>query len=388
MKFLVKNAVGLLAVLSLLGGGMQAARAADINCKAGPGTPIAIVPNMSISGTYSGNDMQVGTTIYRNTFHISRVNVTCDDYFSLDSYMTANSTPSGGGSYMDTDDGRRYVYPTNVPGVGVALWYAGRNYTETRTKDLTITLGDNPDPHSLDIINYGPDISLIKTGPIASGSVVNASSFPHLTWDIATGGVNIGYAGLPIHLADISFAGSIRFVTQTCTPQNRTVDMGKWNAGLFGAKGQTPAPWMDASVQMTGCPTFSGYYGYGASGPGAQSSVDSGTASGGTRVGNLFTLSVTPAHGLADSANSIMALESGTDAATGLGVQLRYGKSIDASISQMTDMWTSGSSWEIPLPTDGRSSFKLPLAVRYYQTDARVTPGKANTQFTVNIDYK
>ncbi|MGR7122225.1 fimbrial protein [Klebsiella aerogenes] len=384
MKFFVTNAVGLLAVLSLLGGGMQAARAADINCKAGPGTPIAIVPNMSISGTYSGNDMQVGTTIYRNTFHISLVNVTCDDYFSLDSYMTANSTPSGGGSYMDTDNGRKYVYPTNVPGVGVALWYAGRNYTETRTKDLTITPGDNPDKTSLDISNYGPDISLIKTGPIASGSVVNASSFPHLTWDIATGGVNIGYAGLPIHLADISFAGSIRFVTQTCTPQNRTVDMGKWNAANFKGKGSESGPWMDASIQLTGCPTFSGYYGK----DNPQSSVDSGTASGGTRVANLFTLSVTPAHGLVDSANSIMALESGTDAATGLGVQLKYGKVINAGIGEMADTWKSGTSWDVPAPTDGSGSFKLPLAVIYYQTADRVTPGKANTQFTVNIDYK
>lgn len=386
MKFLVKNAVGLLAVLSLLGSGMQMARAADINCKASTlyPTPQTLIPNISISNTYAGGDLSLGTTIYRNTVNMTeKVGVSCDAApYSLDSYFYVTSTPSGGGAYMDTDGGRRYVYPTNVPGVGVALWWGGINFSETRAKSPeTVFKNDTASDFGT---NIGIDFSLIKTGPIASGSVVNASSFPHLKWEISTNGVNIGYAGLPITLVDYSFTGTINFVTQTCTPQDRTVNIGKWNAGLFNTKGATPAPWVDASVQMTGCPTFSGYYG--ANNP--QSSLDSGMASGGTRVGNLFTLSVTPAHGLADSANSIMALESGTDAATGLGVQLRYGKSIDASISQMTDMWTSGSSWEIPLPTDGRSSFKLPLAVRYYQTDARVTPGKANTQFTVNIDYK
>ncbi|MGR7527279.1 hypothetical protein ACU6ZM_24250, partial [Klebsiella aerogenes] len=81
----------------------------------------------------------------------------------------------------------------------------------------------------------------------------------------------------------------------------------------------------------------------------------------------------------------------GTDAATGLGLQLIYGKVVNASVSDMynaRNMWKSGSSWDVPAPTDGRTSFKLPLAVNYYQTADRVTPGKANTQFTVNIDYK
>ena len=383
MTFSVKKALGLLAVLSMLGGGIQIARAADVNCKASTvyPTPQTVVPHISISDTYSGSDMPVGTTIYRNNvLNSPRSGVHCDAAFSLDSYVYVSSTPSGGGASMSTDNGTRYVYPTNVPGVGVALWHGSTNYSETRTKYDTFALdsaGDFGD-------NLAYDFTLIKTGPIASGSVVNASSFPHLRWEISTNGVNIGYAGLPITLTDYSFTGSVTFVTQTCTPQDVPVKMGSVSYQFFQGKGSTSGAWVDASIPLTGCPTFSGYYGK--SNP--QSSEGSGTASGGTRVASLFTLSVTPAHGLVDPANSIMALESGTDAATGLGLQLKYGKSINASISEMTDMWKSGSSWDVPAPTDGSGSFKLPLAVIYYQTADRVTPGTANTQFTVNIDYK
>lgn len=311
MKLSVRNALRLLAVLSLLGGGMQMAQAADVSCWASTTyqTPQTVMPTISISGTYAGNDLQVGATIYRNTIkNSSLVGVHCEDAFSLDGYMTVNSTPSGGGVSMETDGGRRYVYPTNVPGVGVAIWSGSQSFSETRSKYANFSLSNAGDLGR----NLLLDISLIKTGPIASGSVVNASSFPHLTWDIATGGVNIGYAGLPIHLIDIAFTGSINFVTQTCTPQNVTVNMGPVGNSFFKGKGSTAGTWRDASIQMTGCPTFSGYYGK--SNP--QSSDGSGTASGGTRVANLFTLSVTPAHGLIDSArpwSQVQMLPRGSD---------------------------------------------------------------------------
>ncbi|MGR7484012.1 hypothetical protein ACU60U_26845 [Klebsiella aerogenes] len=125
MKLSVRNALRLLAVLSLMGGGMQMAQAADVSCWASTTyqTPQTVMPTISISGTYSGNDLQVGATIYRNTIkNASLVGVHCEDAFSLDGYMAVNSTPSGGGVSMETDGGRRYVYPTNVPGVGVAIW--------------------------------------------------------------------------------------------------------------------------------------------------------------------------------------------------------------------------------------------------------------------------
>lgn len=372
----------LLAVLSLLAGGMQTVRAADVNCRPSTVYPAQnIIPNISISGSYAGNDLPLGSTIYLIGTNGSgaAIGVHCDDKFSLDGYLTLTNAPSGGGASMNTSVGIRYVYPTNVPGVGFAL-PASMPTPDSRGKYAHFEF---PTPG-----DYGltPAIAfqLVKTGPIASGAVVNASSFPQFSWDIATNGVNVGYSGLPIHLASYRFTGSLQFVTQTCTAQNKTVDMGKYNATYFKGKGSVAGPWMDASIQLTGCPTFSGYHGVG----NQVNSYGSDPIIEGSRTANLFTLSVTPAHGLADSANNIMALESGTDAATGLGVQLKYGKVINNGIGEMTDMWQSGTSWDVPAPTDGSGSFKLPLAVIYYQTADRVTPGKANTQFTVNIDYK
>ncbi|MGR7526693.1 hypothetical protein [Klebsiella aerogenes] len=69
MKLSVRNALRLLAVLSLLGGGKQIAQAADVSCWASTTyqTPQTVMPTISISGTYAGNDLQVGATIYRNT---------------------------------------------------------------------------------------------------------------------------------------------------------------------------------------------------------------------------------------------------------------------------------------------------------------------------------
>jgi type 1 fimbria pilin len=75
--------------------------------------------------------------------------------------------------------------------------------------------------------------------------------------------------------------------------------------------------------------------------------------------------------------------------AGGVGLQLGYNPTnMNASATTPTTIWKPGISWDMQPSNDGRNSFKIPLAARYYQASAHVTAGQANTKVTFNIDYK
>ncbi|HGD3422668.1 TPA: fimbrial protein [Enterobacter hormaechei] len=351
---------------------------ADINCSNSAVYPKrTIAPNVNITATYAGNDIPIGGTIYKGRFQISGyIGITCDSSpWSLWSTLTVDNEPMGAAHIMSTQAyGSGPVYPTNVSGVGIMMG-AGPSPFSSTSPLTQVGPFDSDAPNR----GYYTDFALIKTGPVASGAVVNASSFPHVSWIVPT---QSGYTGLPLQLLNTSFTGTIQFITETCTTPDVNVQMGKYDIVDAFTKAGDTTNWVDASVLMQNCPRFSGYYNE----DNPQSSSDSGTMAGSMRTGNILTISLTPMNPVN---STVIGIDQDTGSATGVGVQLGYTPdNIEASALSPAKIWSQGVTWDIKPPSDGRTSFKIPLAARYYQISDTVTPGKANTKVTFNIDYK
>ncbi|SNY58565.1 fimbrial protein [Enterobacter sp. CC120223-11] len=356
---------------------------ADVSCQLN-GSVAVETPTISPSVSYVGNDLPVGSSIYRLKMQLGTYpGVYCDGAFDLTSYLRVTNEPLGAPTIMTTPNGTGPVYPTNVPGVGVYIWAANQSGGGTSLFSKTSPMPYIAFQHaSQGIIRKGPtlDISLIKTGDIPSGASVNASLFPSFEWYIPS---TTGYSGLPVQLMTYSFTGSLKFTTQTCTTPDVNVDMGSYDVtNNFNAVGTT-TPWRDVSIVMQDCPSFTGYYNGGSGNN--QDIVDSGAIDEASRQATTFNVSLTPAN---PSSNNIISVDNTTDAATGVGVQMGYSTSVDTDPIPPQTLWSANSNWSVVAPTDGRSTFKIPLAARYYQTASTITPGKANVKIIVNIAYK
>ncbi|SNY69700.1 Fimbrial protein [Enterobacter sp. CC120223-11] len=356
--------------------GISTSAEAMVTCKASTAYPAeTLIPNINTT-SYAGNDLPLGSTIYDSHVNGSGMTgVSCDASFNLKAEMVVSDMPSGAPTLMSTSAyGTVYVYPTNVSGVGVIPWGNDKRFSGTPAEYGVFSVGSAGDNGQTLLI----DISLIKTGPIASGATVNASSFPHLSWDIPN---TSGYTGLPVHLASISYTGTIQFITRTCTTSDVNVSMGTHEiADKFTGVGST-TDWVDSSIILQDCPSFSGYHSLDS----AQSVTGNNTASGGNVTATTFSVSLQPTNSVTDD---IVGLDPGTDAATGVGIQLGYSTDTDADATMPQTLWTSGTTWDVTAPSDGRSTVKIPLAARYIQNASHATPGKANAKVIFNIDYK
>ncbi|MGR7254654.1 fimbrial protein [Klebsiella aerogenes] len=367
---------------------------AVVNCKASTTyPPQTIVPGIAVSASYAGNDLPVGSIIQRQGITYSvPIGIYCDAAFDVPVAARITSTPSGAPITMTTDRGTGPVYPTNVPGVGVAVYTTspisgssqligvspvliGRGGVDGTLTSNTAGDGDIPSS-SAGYVSF----MLVKTGPIASGSVVNGSSFPSLIMEAQA---KEGYTGLPIIMQNISFSGSSQFITRTCTTAaNMTINLGSYDViNNFKSIGTT-TKWTDASITLENCPQFTGYYSRGGVN---LYSLDSNNPSEAIRTPNIFTVSVTSVNPVADN---IININPGTDSATGVGIQLGYTPdNINANATSPSTIWSPGNTWNLTPDASG-GTMKIPLAARYYQTNSTITPGKANANVIINIDYK
>ncbi len=371
---------GTVRSIVLLASGLLLSEAtwAAVNCKPSTSYPMqSLTPSINVATSYTGEDIPVGSTIYRvRTYSQGFVGINCDAAFSLDAYTTISNEPYGPPVNINTQAfGAGPVYPTNINGVGVGVTVGNQLVSSANPilsyrfiRDSAGELGSNA---------YF-DIALIKTGPIASGSVVNVSSFPNVSYRIPAAA---GYTGLPIRMLVMSFSGAVNFLTSTCTTPDVVVDMGQYEVSKYFKGSGSFTPWKDASIVLQNCPTFSGYH----SDSTLQQTFGSGANTGTARTANSFTVHLVPRNPVTGNAVNV---DSSADAATGVGIQLGYTNDVDANPTTPQTIWTPGMTWVNSAPTDGRSAVKIPLAARYYQYSSEVTPGKANSKVEFQIDYK
>lgn len=387
MKLFQRRPLNHLFAISLLLGLLEfsSAAKATVNCTNSniyPALNMTVTVNVS---SYAGNELPVGSTIYHDQVNSSGfTGISCDAAFAVRSNFTVINAPSGPAvPFSSQAYSAGPIFPTNVSGVGVMVWYAGIPFSDvTPYPYTTYTLGGPGDAGVKSVF----DISLIKTGPIASGSIVNASSFPTVAIVVPAAS---GYSGLPLTTMTVNFVGSVNFVASTCTTPDLNVNMGTYEVSDNFKQVGSVTPWIDASITLQNCPTFSGRY---ADGGTSQISTGTSTATGTTKTASILTVTLTPNTPVIDATNGVIGVDAQRSSgapATGIGLQLGYTPTnYAASPTTPASIWTSGASWNIQPPSDGRNSFKIPLAARYYQTASRVTAGPANTAVTFNIDYK
>jgi type 1 fimbria pilin len=306
--------------------------------------------------------------------------VNCDAAFSLNTSLTVSNEPSGPAVMMSGlayGNGSGPVYPTNVSGVGVLFFMNNVIFSSGYPLAGNFSLASAGDSG---LYNYKFDLVLIKTGPIASGTVVNGSALPNVSLRIPA---QSGYSGLPIRPLVATFSGSAQFITATCTTPDVNVNMGTYDIMSNFTKTGSAGAWVDASIVMNNCPTFQGYHGDRGT---SQATTDSSTSTGSVRNNNLFTVSLTPANSVS---GNVIAIDQGGDAATGIGLQIGYtANDVTANPTSPQSLWTAGATWSVTAPTDGRTTIKIPLAARYYQNAQKVTAGSANAKVIFNIQYK
>jgi major type 1 subunit fimbrin (pilin) len=95
---------------------------------------------------------------------------------------------------------------------------------------------------------------------------------------------------------------------------------------------------------------------------------------------NSIQYYISPSTTIVNSANSVVALNSGSGAATGIGLQLLNGSGTPFPLN--TAATFSGYS------TSAGGSYTIPMQARYYQTAATVTAGTANATMTLYMTYQ
>lgn len=339
---------------------------------------------MTPANISAGPDLPLGTVIYRSTWMdssaanqlVCNTDLPTSDTGKVLQSVTLSATPNPLSSWSGSPFGGN-VYTTNIPGVGVAVWYSNNPLSLTKSvliNSLNITVPSSASPTQAGIAGLW-DFSLIKIGDMAPGvyNFDSASSMPtvRIYFDSNT---NVATTNFPITTRTIKFGGTLKISAQTCTTPDVNVALGSYDKSKVSTNGSTP--WIDASIKLTNCPTFQGYY------PTTNPTMIRGTIQSTTvSTSNQFGIRLSPNTSILDSANGIMSVASGATAATGVGIQVAYGTTsssvpFDFSQEKLVDS-----------PKTGVKSITLPLVARYIKTGQTVTPGRADGKITFTISY-
>lgn len=379
-----KNFKYLLSALILLNSLFLCTNAmAVINCQSSKYYPPANNTITLAGEFYAGGELPVGSVIYKTRIDSQITGIYCNAAFNVPRYFSVTNEPAGPSFNDGSSSYKGEIYPTNVKGIGVALLYGNATFTKNSPLERTSLpyKSDKAQDFGIAGIFY---MSLIKTGPIDTGSVVNGVSIPTV---IMYAGTKAGYSGLPITTMTVNFSGSIRFMSQTCQTPDVNVSMGSYEVSEYFRKVGSTTPWIDSSIKLENCPTFTGYYND------ANMQIiggGSGTPSGDSSKSNIIQVSLQPLSDFIDNVNGVFAVSSasGGKEATGIGLQLGYTPDINASPTTPTKIWKNGVSWSVTPPNNGTANFRIPLAARYYQTSQVVTPGPADGKVVFTINYK
>lgn len=333
---------------------------------------------------YAGNEIPVGTILYKieTTGSQGRIGLQCQthDAWEANVYYKVTEEPSGSSFNFSGNPFNGEVYPTNISGVGVAIYISSsKTHTITMAEPFNKPFEWPGDPNSTSNSSYhwrNPVVYFVfvKTGPIASGDVVRAQSAPTVT---ITAENSPGLTGLPLDLLKIRLTGDLIIDSSTCQAHDATVYLGDHEIiDNFKGKGSATA-WVSAPIELTDCPTFMGYYSH------TQVSVDGGAPQAGTITKNNLLVSITSNTGVIDPSNGVISINTNDPlSARGIGIQLGYAENANTTVWDITTPYTF-----VPA-NQGAPVVKIPLMARYYQTESVVSPGTANAQIMFTINYQ
>lgn len=347
----------------------------------------------------AGADIPVGTVLYQGTWLMKNTLMECQwtqadvgKSFWFSSSTLINNAPLPLSGLM-TGPFAGAVYQTNIPGIGVAISRTPDGDPVTVNRRAVIADTENPMKQVSNelggALNFGGStryVSLIKTGPITPGSfTISGANFPSIRTMIEQPANShpgsVAVTGIPFTFYNINFQGALTISTQTCTTPDVTVGLGSYDIREHFSRVGSTTPWIDASITLTNCPTFYGFYN--ATNTTSLMDYNTGKATVSTPLNNSVGVRLAPTSNVIDAANGVMAIDSTVSgAASGVGIQIGWGDS-----AQTPTPFNFAAEQTQALPKDGSPTLRVPLAARYIQTADNPTPGKANGKVTFTVNY-
>lgn len=378
----------LLALLLLWAGYSQAATYA---CEETPLLRPAKPNVFTFNGVISvGEDIPVGTVIYRAGLWADNMSITCktldesglNQDVMLPTIVEVISTPTSVVSGVTAPPTGEKVYETNVPGIGVSIIAEGKmpySWTEAYVRKITVV---NRWSYSGAAALGRFEVKLIKTGPVSPG-IVNAINFPQLQVTFTTPTIPAGstFLGFPIPYSTVSYNGTIQIVKSTCRAEvaDRVVDLGSHEVkDIKNASGRVTT-WTDASLRLIGCQFSPGFYN---NSNGKIYHVGTSNVGQGTPDANTVRLSLSASTSVINANTGIISLTPASDSATGVGIQIgvKEGSEIKPYNFNTNEVIFTPSSPDA-------QSLEIPIFARYIATDTTITPGKANGAVVYTLNY-
>lgn len=333
----------------------------------------------------AGPDLPLGSVLYRGTWKdpdgsyvaLCRTDDSSGEAGSIRYNLGIELAPYPLSSWSGSPYSGR-VYSTNIPGVGIAVWYAHNAVTESSSYatgspfEFEITA-----PHVNKRLSWGSsfDISLVKIGDTPPGNyTIQASTFPTVKRFVTAGSSNVTGL-LPFTARTIIFSGSLTVSAQTCTTPDVDVYLGAHDVSSF-ASVESTTPWVDSSIKLTNCPTAQGYFNN-------QNPVNLSTGVVPASTSNQFGITLSPTNNIFDATNGIMEVTPSPFSATGVGIQIAHGK-IGATDPLPFNLNTES---RVDFPKNGDSTIVYHLVARYIKTGTKVTSGLAEGKLTITVNY-
>ncbi|MGL5214275.1 MAG: fimbrial protein [Aeromonas hydrophila] len=320
-----------------------------------------------------GPDMPNGTVVYRYNYGGLTGNgrVDCNagatEQYNTANWLAIDSAPYPISAWASSPFAGK-VYQTNIPGIGVALWFAFRGAIigEPALGAFGTSTGNTNVA-----TNISFDISLIKIGDVSPG-MITGNDIPTVSRYETVNDIFIG------NFYRAKFSGSINITTPSCQTPDVTIDMGTYDLQSdFSGVGST-TPWKDGTFNLVNCPVFYGYYDN-STFPSYDAATGNVTVT--TANPNIIKVSVSPYSHVIDSANGVFALDSISDSALGVALQLGYGDTTPTPMDLSSVM-------DIVTDSTGTSTINLPFHARYIQTENVISPGIAKARLAVNVEYR
>jgi type 1 fimbria pilin len=342
-----------------------------------PTTPINAQALISNGPITVGPDVAPNTVLYHARYWSDQtVTVNCSangTYYASKLYQT---TPYPALTGFLGPQGQT-VYATPISGIGVYVWSNQNNLPAPNFRSVSLTSSTSYSMTAGGAGNIGSDVSfdiyLVRTNaPLGAGGAINGSNLPTLHFNF---GPNINGIGNTDYLIG-AFTGSINVVTSTCTTSsNTTVQMGAHSTTELSGPGTTTSTWVPVNISLTNCPAFYGYTGETTD----VRSTNTGSPYSPFTVGsNAIQFSVSPQYGVANAANGVMNLASGS--ASGIGIQL-------ANASGTPVQFSTNINSGLNLTQTQGQNYTIQLQARYYETGSSVTAGSANSSATITLTY-
>lgn len=328
-------------------------------------------------------DIDVGSELYRITLRESTYvyyRPSCNGSTDMSNYYTKGQFRNGASPTRSTWQGSSLgvVYATGTAGVGMVVRTSADNKKLGDKLYFRATYGAYCDSQSCGAFSQDADITIIllKTGDISASSV-SLSSLP--TLESVTGGDNS--PGNEITVFRPTLTGSISFTQATCAlaESSKTVNLGQHYLESLSAASATTS-WVDASIKLINC-NYGGAQSYNYNIMRASNSSAVITNANPNTANATWKLTLTPSTSVIDDTNGIMAISSGTGAASGVGIQL---SSSNSTLKAMKfSQPTTGT-----MVSGTNATMTIPLYARYIKTGSTVTAGKAEGKLTYLVEYK